>query len=103
MYGWNGSLCSSFDQLSLETDYLEKLSVFPNPSRDLLHIEGLEDHLNFLSLIDIYGRSVIEQPIELEENGRVTLDVSTITRGLYTLQLRSSSGQMFNHKVYLIE
>lgn len=93
------SNCQVFDQLSSETEYLETLSIFPNPSSEVLYLEGPLDQFTSLRLIDLSGRSVVERSINQQENGKLALDIAGIPAGLYTLQLQSSSGSMVYQKI----
>jgi hypothetical protein len=64
------------------------LSAYPNPAHNAIHIVGLTGTSN-LSLRDITGRLVLEKQ---SNNSEVLLDVSTLPRGTYFLQLvRSGS------------
>lgn len=58
-----------------------RLLVYPNPVRDVLHVEvqGLEPHHSLLEVIDLYGRKVKAIPFSY------IVDVSDLPGGLYFL------------------
>jgi len=64
------------------------LSLYPNPAHDALYIETEHNNINLLQVIDISGRTVIVRK-NLPE--RTTLDISTLTEGLYFLSVQSGN------------
>ena len=66
----------------------QQITIYPNPSRDALSIDGLKANVNYrFQLVDLTGRLVLEQP----SNSDYTLDVSEIPSGTYFLRIISSS------------
>lgn len=63
--------------------------IYPNPVSNTLHIQGL-DALKGLnaSLTDLNGKVVAEQILE---DGMNTMDVSSLSKGVYLLNVNSSS------------
>lgn len=71
---------------SVEPPARERVSVFPNPAGNTLHVElpaGMEGHVEVQAL-DMAGRMVVQQP--LNGAARTTLDVSSLPNGLYVLK-----------------
>ena len=66
----------------------EIFSVFPNPTRNYLRISLNDKLLSEFKLIDALGRSVFVGTINDKET---IVDVSTLSRGMYTLLISSES------------
>ena len=66
----------------------EILIVFPNPTRNYLRISLNDKLLSEFKLIDALGQSVIVGTINDKET---IVDVSTLSRGMYTLLISSES------------
>lgn len=72
-------------------DLLADLRVFPNPASDRVFVETAEQ-LNRIALYDLQGRAL--QHIRVEQTaGGYTLDLPTIAKGLYVLQVVAANGQ----------
>lgn len=72
----------------LDIDLVSNFNVFPNPSTDLVNIE-IETTNNLavqVQLFDILGRNVLSTELD---NGKATLDVSNLNKGLYIVKATS--------------
>lgn len=74
--GFNG-----IDDLEIASD----LRLYPNPTSDYLNIDMFPVGIETISIevVDIFGRVVINQPIDLSFNHSVKMDVSGLKNGLY--------------------
>lgn len=75
----------------LDTSYFDtsQVSLYPNPSEDILHIDGLEEIANSLLYVyDPIGREILYSRIE--EAG-YTIDISEWESGLYFLVLQKGT------------
>ncbi len=80
-----------------EPEWQNRVTIFPNPAVQVLHISigaGIRATLN---LIDVLGRVVWEGTIE----GTTSLPVAGYPRGLYSVRLRGSSGLVMVRKLVL--
>lgn len=71
-----------------ELNLLESIKVFPNPADDFLQIElpnGIESETN-ISLYDLNGKLLIAKEVA-ENKEKVNLDLSTLAKGVYLLNL----------------
>lgn len=73
------------------------LSVFPNPATNLLYVQmdNRQETPVLMLVSDLLGKPVME--MELSNGGSsktYTLDVSTLTKGIYMMQLKSGSKVM---------
>lgn len=67
-----------------------EISVFPNPSSNLINVGGISDQVNRLEIMDMLGRRMTSE----EVNGRANtaLDISTLRDGTYFLILGGENG-----------
>ena len=83
--------------LANQNEWMKGVSVFPNPTKDLVHINHLNDlEKTAISIVDIQGKSYFDQTYEPSTD--LSLDLSNYKSGLYIITL-SQSGQ---HKSYKI-
>ena len=62
---------------------LNKLSLFPNPTRDFFEINGLADHTYQIRIINSSGVIVKEQTV----HSNVKIPVSSLTEGVYSVEI----------------
>lgn len=72
--------------------------VFPNPTNNVLNIEGPNMGHYSLELIDIQGRTVLSKT---NRNGLIVLDLSRFESGIYILQIGSAGYNTEVHKIIL--
>ncbi len=78
---------------NVEEQFLEqKFSVFPNPTRDMLVIEGKDEMAEpfKIDLYDINGKLLLQKDMSTE---RETIDLSAFSKGSYILQIKNSNQQ----------
>ncbi|MEM5566284.1 T9SS type A sorting domain-containing protein [Psychroserpens sp. AS72] len=69
-------------------DYnLESLSIFPNPTKNVLNFKGISSETLNLEVFDILGKSVLNTSIE--QNG--SLDISALNSGLYIIKFENTN------------
>ena len=91
--GSNARLTQGFEQPRfnltigmVEIEAAWSISVYPNPTADMLSVELAEDHVDANAvLFDAAGKRAIEQRITAR---RTTLDLSALPAGEYLLDLR---------------
>ena len=105
MGGIAGNIPSGFDQASMLIDYVkvyqqgelalgensdteDNVSVYPNPSSDIIYIET-KTTPSSLQLLDMSGKKVNTQRINSK-----SLDVSDLTAGMYFLVITSNNLQI---------
>ncbi len=70
----------------------ELLSVYPNPTSDLLQIHVQSQSTTQLSLLDLTGKEILN--FELETGNSIkTIDISTLASGIYQLRIASQNTQ----------
>ncbi len=82
---WNFFKKFQHTTLDMENTDAPKLSVYPNPTTDILQVNGFRgaDH-GMLIIMDLSGRTLMQSCFE---NGFTTLNVSQLPAGIYLLQL----------------
>jgi hypothetical protein len=59
----------------------EKLKIYPNPTKDIFHIFGINNQEVNLKIVDINGKCVYQKVIRGEEN----IDISHLFNGIYEI------------------
>ncbi len=66
---------------SLDTDMVNGITVYPNPTTGIVHIQNAPDQLDW-RLLDVFGR-------ELLSGSGLTIDLNNLPAGLYSLRINS--------------
>ena len=89
----NDPLITDDCQLGLVENLADQIKLYPNPLKEILHIETSGITVKKLSLYDILGRLV------LEKNGQSeSLDTTSLQRGWFILKLETETG-VFSKKL----
>ncbi|WP_425076937.1 T9SS type A sorting domain-containing protein [Psychroserpens sp. S379A] len=76
--------------LGLETETLNEISMFPNPTHDNIHLKLPESViLETVQLIDLNGKVVFYTQEQLHK-----IDLSKLSNGVYLLQLKTNVGEI---------
>lgn len=73
----------------------EALSVYPNPTYDVLHISGTT-LINQVALFDVSGKNVLRQDLQ---SPTATLSLQALDKGAYILQIFYTNGRQKQVKV----
>ncbi|MEM7084803.1 MAG: choice-of-anchor B family protein [Bacteroidota bacterium] len=72
--------------LSVENPTLSKgLSIYPNPSSDMIHIISANKNLTHIGIADISGKLLFS--VSNLDADRQTIDISTLAQGIYFMQI----------------
>lgn len=63
-----------------------KMAVWPNPAQDVIQLSGAD--VTGFQIFDILGKQVLAQKLSLEN----TIDISSLTNGIYLVQASDSNG-----------
>ena len=90
-YYKNGVHCGLFPDFFLNVEEQNKLqfSVFPNPAKDKLHVQGVEAIQSFV-ILTADGK-LVSQNLTLQG---MDIDVSQLSSGFYLLQITNDSGKI---------
>jgi hypothetical protein len=77
------SLCSLISTIGIEELNNFGLAAHPNPTSDLIHIEGISDGSHTYEIIDALGRMVLSGILN-DEN---SIDLTDLSTGNYTLEI----------------
>lgn len=91
-------IISGFDQANLSNNDLSKgkIAVYPNPVGDVLFVTSDTNHFTGYELFDIQGRLIKKENVS--NLNSFEIETSSLTKGLYMLNLTSESGS-FTQKV----
>lgn len=77
-----------------------KIDVYPNPAQDQLIVANEFSQPVQLSLLDLRGRTLLNEQINPAQN---TLNVADLPRGLYIISFRMRDGAMIYRRKILLE
>jgi hypothetical protein len=86
--GVSGTSSFDFSTLSVTTNELSELTIYPNPVKEHIHISQLNTNLLKAELYNLNGQLVLSQ-----ENNLTTIHVSKLQSGIYMLKLYSENAQ----------
>ena len=82
----------TINTVTLSTNNFElssKLSIYPNPTKNLVNLELNGINFTKVSLFDLNGRTI--QTVNVNSN-KTTLDLSGLTSGIYLAKLETADG-----------
>lgn len=83
-----------------EHHLLQKLKIYPNPAKDYLEVENLENiKVNEIRIFDITGK--LAKEVAVTEFKKLRIDLSGLNRGSYFLKLKTNEGKA--SKQFVIE
>jgi hypothetical protein len=82
----SGMTSFAFNTLTTTSTELDKVSIYPNPVKNILNIKGLDNVLEKAVIYNVNGQKVITQTSNLE-----TINTSELTTGIYFVQLESTN------------
>ncbi|WP_298514569.1 FG-GAP-like repeat-containing protein [uncultured Kordia sp.] len=74
--------------LSINEENAEQFSVFPNPASDYIMIATTVSEPYTVTVFDSLGRKVF---VQKEQNGQTKLDVSSLSSGLFFVEIRTTT------------
>ncbi len=73
--------------VGVDDDKISAIKIYPNPSADIIHIEGIQfNENNKLTLYDIHGKLILEKYI----TDNTTIDISSLESGIYFIKLNDT-------------
>jgi|GEM_PF-3490051 len=76
-----------------EKSVLRMVSIYPNPTTDLITLQSREVLRLIVSLHDISGKVVWQQNVHIEE-GQAQLNISTLPKGIYVMKVQDFNGHL---------
>jgi hypothetical protein len=77
--------------LSSEDSTLEPLSIYPNPTKNVLNFEGYNSASIEVTVVDLLGKTVLQKTL----NNGETLNVSQLSNGIYTININNDFASKF--------
>ncbi len=81
---------SANTRLKLDKEKENELMIYPSPSDKELIVEGLKENVARISILDLRGRTVMEQQVPTETSG-ITLNLDQLKAGVYLLKAGNST------------
>jgi hypothetical protein len=78
-------------------DIKNKISVFPNPTNGILHLNSENSAIKKATVFDLLGRQVYSS--KFSASNKVDLDLKSLQSGTYLLKTTSDSGKMETMKI----
>jgi hypothetical protein len=69
------------------------LQVFPNPVRDILHVQTRGIEIITLQIVDAAGKITKQEKIQLNGNTSFSVEVQSLPKGKYYLVLQRKDGK----------
>lgn len=76
--------------LSVPNSNLQVISIYPNPTKDILNFNGYTESINVV-VFDVLGKQVLEQTITTGES----INVSQLVNGVYTININKVFASKF--------
>lgn len=91
------TVCDSLaaGEISLEEQSLAEVAIYPNPTNSLLFLDNLPKHSS-VKLYNLNGKLLLQAAFK---DGKASLDLSQLSKGVYLMELRSNSGESDFRKV----
>lgn len=72
---------------------IDDVKLYPNPAKEILHIELSEIGETRISISDVSGQLVLSQNVNATEEGQTeTLDISRLVKGYHILTIQTNAG-----------
>lgn len=82
---------NELESLGIPTFSSTSLKIYPNPTKDNLYFEGLEDETIEILITDVSGKTVLSK----SQNSNQNLDVSHLADGIYTITINEKFSSKF--------
>ncbi len=79
-------------------DINNTISVFPNPTNDLLSVSAKEKAIKTLSVIDVNGKILLEK-VYFGSRNTETINIASLKSGYYILSIRLSDNSVVSKKI----
>jgi GEVED domain/Secretion system C-terminal sorting domain len=90
--------------VKLKFDDAMRFVTYPNPVRDLLHVNlfALSSQNIQLQLVDITGRLVYKDLVSVVKgDNEITISTKALSKGIYILSVKSGSSQVLNERIQI--
>jgi hypothetical protein len=81
---------------------LEGLSVYPNPTNELVTVHSRDKDLVKLRLLDLGGTLLLEVNVDVEPTREHEIDLGDYPAGLYLLKVELEGGELLSKKITIV-
>jgi hypothetical protein len=97
----NNSCCRLVHPGSATGKYAASINIFPNPAQTSLNVEmGISLVNGSIQIFDVNGKMVWQKK-EVTEKNKLSIDVSTLPRGIYFLKAYDQNAEVYNNRIVL--
>jgi hypothetical protein len=92
---FNGRFTIQFEPdntLGSKSDILDNISVYPNPTRDILNIQSNSTTIKNVEIYDIQGRRIIDIPADGQTS--LNMNISSYKSGIYFVKINTVGGSV---------
>ncbi len=86
----------SFNSLGIEIENSESIKIYPQPSTNILYIDGIPENAN-IRCLDIIGKVIFVNKIS--QGKTQCFDLSSLDSGLYVIQIVHSGRLIYSNKI----
>ncbi len=83
--------------LSVEEPIEINFIIYPNPAKDIIVVSS-DYQLNTITIYNMLGKRILEQ---LPNDNEVTIDISSLSNGIYLVNLKTETGNSISKKVII--
>jgi hypothetical protein len=90
----NGCVGSSTDSITVDVcsglndNEIPNLSLFPNPTSDILHLNGLQNQ-SLVAIYDVTGKMVLQ--VEVDKNSNNSINIASLSPGFYHCRIQQNN------------
>lgn len=89
----DGKFALSDDPIEVKKEQSE-ITIYPNPSSDVITISGLDNKEAEIKLFDVTGRQIAPSGLQ-KNNNSIEMDISNLPNATYLLLIESSNGTIY--------
>ncbi len=83
-----GNITLNVGTLSVDDNWVQSLSIYPNPAKDIINIKLNNYQNTSATLYDISGRLMFEKKLNSDIS---SIDVSNLNNGMYLLKINAEN------------
>ncbi|MDQ3101738.1 MAG: T9SS type A sorting domain-containing protein, partial [Bacteroidota bacterium] len=82
--------CACVSHTGVETDSLQKVDIYPNPTSNVLFIRAVDNTANQITLFDIASRNVLQKSFK----GNASISLEHLSDGVYMYEISSGNARI---------
>ena len=91
---------SALSNLKAKISNPMNISIFPNPLKDVLFIQSLNNYRNaIVKIFNIAGEMVLQKSVDFDGPKAIQINTKDLNSGVYFIQVISENGQKYNSRI----